>query len=70
MILHFQNVFANGDNNMREYEIINDNGTIDGIICKNRTEAIETYCLVYGYPKEYVKKHCIVRPKKMKGGAE
>ena len=52
---------------MGEYEIISDNGTIDMIICKNRTEAIETYCLVYGCSKEYVKKHCIVRPKK-KGG--
>lgn len=55
---------------MREYEIISDNGTIDRIICRSRTEAIETYCLIYGCPKEYVKEHCIVRPKKMKGGAE
>jgi hypothetical protein len=54
---------------MREYEIISDNGTI-GIICRNRTEAIETYCLLFGCPKEYVKEHCTVRPKKMKGGAE
>jgi hypothetical protein len=47
---------------MQEYEIISDNGTIDGIICKSITEAIETYCLIYGCPKEYVKEHCIVRP--------
>lgn len=46
---------------MCDFEIINDNGAIDIITCKNRTEAIETYCLIYGYPKEYVKEHCIIR---------
>lgn len=64
---------------MYDFEIINDNGTIDCISCRNRSEAIETYCLIYGYPKEYVKEHCIIRKTfslrsaewcKEKGGAE
>lgn len=45
-----------------DYKIINDNGMVDLISCANRTEAIETYSLIYGYTKEYVKEHCIVKP--------
>jgi hypothetical protein len=49
---------------MYEFEIVNDNGQIDWITCKNRTEAIETYRLIYGFKNEYVKKHCIIRKRK------
>lgn len=63
---------------MFDFKITNDNGAIDFICCKNRTQAIETYCLIYGYSKEYVKKHCVIRKvfdgrtgewRKKKGGA-
>ncbi len=62
---------------MYDFEIVNDNGVIDIITCKNRTEAIKKYCLIYGCPKEYVKEHCVIRKtilsrsaewSKMKGG--
>ena len=59
-----------GKNVLYYYEIIDDNGTVTNIFTKCRTMAIEIYCKKTGCPKEYVKEHCIVRPKKMKGGAE
>lgn len=56
---------------MFNFVITNDNGSIDLIMCRDRQEAIETYCLIYVCPKEYVKKHCVIRKtfvKKAKGG--
>ena len=64
---------------MYDFEIVNDNGMIDVITCDTRTKAIETYCSIHGYSKEYVKEHCIIRKtflsrsaewSKKKGGAE
>lgn len=57
-------------NVMYYYEIIDDNGTVTNIFAKCRTMAIEIYSKKTGFPKEWVKDHCIVRLKKMKGGAE
>ena len=46
---------------MYDFEIVNDNGQIDIITCKNRTKAIEKYCSIHGCSKEYVREHCIIR---------
>lgn len=46
---------------MYDFQILNDNGQIDIITCKNRTKAIETYCSIHGCSKEYVREHCIIR---------
>jgi hypothetical protein len=56
-----------GKNVLYYYEIIDDNGTVTNIFTNCRTMAVEIYCQKTGCPKEYVKEHCIVRPKKMKG---
>lgn len=65
-----KDIVKKGENDLYYFEIVDDNGTITNIFAKCRTKAIEIYSQKTGCPKEYVKEHCIVRPKKMKGGAE
>lgn len=44
-----------------DFGFFDDNGTTTYICAKCRKEAIEIYCQEKGCPKEWIKKHVIIR---------
>ena len=43
------------------FAVVNDNGSVSYITAKTKTEAIDAYCRKTGCPKDYVKRHCLVK---------